>query len=40
MLKAWHHRRWWIFCMVEDEKKEIAPILLNNALSVYTTCEY
>ena len=26
MLVAWHLRRWWNFCMSEDEKKEIEPI--------------
>ena len=23
---AWHPKRWWNFCMSEDEKKEIEPI--------------
>ena len=23
---AWHPKRWWDFCMSEDEKKEIEPI--------------
>ena len=23
---AWYCRRWWNFCMSEDEKKEIEPI--------------
>ena len=23
---AWHPKRWWSFCMSEDEKKEIEPI--------------
>ena len=22
----WHPKRWWNFCMSEDEKKEIEPI--------------
>ena len=22
---AWHPKRWWNFCMSEDEKKEIEP---------------
>ena len=26
MLVAWHPRKWWNFCMSEDEKKEIEPI--------------
>ena len=26
MLAAWHLKRWWNFCMSEDEKKEIEPI--------------
>ena len=32
---AWHPKRWWKFCMSEDEKKEIEPILLSNAFNVY-----
>ena len=23
---AWHPKRWWKFCMSEEEKKEIKPI--------------
>ena len=23
---AWHPKRWWNFCMSEEEKKEIEPI--------------
>ena len=23
---VWHSRRWWNFCMSEDEKKELVPI--------------
>ena len=23
---AWYPKRWWNFCMLEDEKKEIEPI--------------
>ena len=26
MALAWHPKRWWNFCMSEDEKKEIEPI--------------
>ena len=26
MLIAWHPRRWWNLCMLEDERKEIEPI--------------
>ena len=26
MPTAWHPKRWWNFCMREDEKKEIEPI--------------
>ena len=26
MLIAWHPRRWWNFCMTEDEKKEIELV--------------
>ena len=29
MLTAWHHQRWWYFCMLEDEKKEIEPIFTD-----------
>ena len=25
ILIAWHPRRWWNICMLEDEKKEIKP---------------
>ena len=24
---VWHPKGWWNFCMLEDEKKEIEPIL-------------
>ena len=24
---AWHPKRWWNFCMSEDENKEVEPIL-------------
>ena len=23
---AWHPKRWWDWCLLEDEKKEIEPI--------------
>ena len=26
---AWHPRRWWDWCMPEDEKKGIEPIFTN-----------
>ena len=26
---ALHHKRWWNFCMSEDEKKEIEPIFMR-----------
>ena len=26
---AWHPKRWWNFCMSEDEKKEIKQIFTN-----------
>ena len=26
MAIAWHPKRWWNFCMSENEKKEIKPI--------------
>ena len=26
MLIEWHPKRWWNFCISEDEKKEIEPI--------------
>ena len=35
MLIAWHSKRWWHFCMSEDEKKEIKLIFLSNAFNVY-----
>ena len=24
---AWNPKRWWTFCVIEDKKKEIEPIL-------------
>ena len=29
MLLAWHPRRWWNFCMAEDETKEIEPMFME-----------
>ena len=29
MLIAWHPKRWWNFCMSEDETKEIDPIFID-----------
>ena len=29
MPMAWHTKRWWDWCMVEDEKKEIDPIFIE-----------
>ena len=26
---AWHPRRWWDWCMPEDEKKGIEPFLID-----------
>ena len=26
---AWHPKRWWNFCVPEDEKKEIDPIFIE-----------
>ena len=26
MPTVWHPKRWWTFCMSEDEKKETEPI--------------
>ena len=34
---AWHSKRWWNFCMSENEKKDIEPIFaeaLQNCASV------
>ena len=36
MLIAWFPRKWWNFCMSEDQKKEIEQFLLSNTFSVYT----
>ena len=30
MPKAWHPKRWWTFCMAEDEEKEIEPIFTES----------
>ena len=27
---AWHPKRWWSFCVSEDEKKEIDPIFIKD----------
>ena len=35
MLIAWHPKRWWNFCVSENEKKEIEPILLSNVFNLY-----
>ena len=35
MLVAWHPKRWWNFCMSEDEKKQIEPIFLRNTFSLH-----
>ena len=34
-MKIWNSKRWWNFCMSEDEKKEKKQFLLSNAFSVY-----
>ena len=26
---AWHPDRWWNWCMLEDEKKEIDPVFIE-----------
>ena len=26
---AWHPTRWWVWCLQEDEKKEIEPRFAN-----------
>ena len=31
MLVAWHPRRWWDWCLPEDEKKEAEPIFTDKA---------
>ena len=38
MLIAWDPRKWWNFACekMKKKKKEIEPILLSNAFSVYT----
>ena len=32
---ARHPRRWWNFCMSDDEKTEIEPILLSNGFNAH-----
>ena len=27
---AWHPKRWWDFCMSEDDKKEIQLVISSN----------
>ena len=42
---AWHPKTWWDWCLIEDKKKEIEPILLmrssiklwNKQLTIYET---
>ena len=29
MAVAWHPDRWWVWCMSEDEKKEIDPMFIE-----------
>ena len=29
---VWHPKRWWIFCMSEDEKKEKEPFNVSNLI--------
>ena len=36
MSVAWHPKRWWHFCVPDDEKKKQNPFFLSNALSVYS----
>ena len=31
---AWHLKRWWNFCVSEDEKKEIEPIFTEGCKSM------
>ena len=35
LLTALHPKRWWNFCISEDEKKDIEPILLSDDFNVY-----
>ena len=30
---AWNPKRWWNFCISEDEKKEIEPIFIEGSLN-------
>ena len=30
---AWYTKRWWTFCMTEDEKKEREPISIEQSFS-------
>ena len=29
MVIAWHPKRWWDWCVSEDEKKEIDPMFIE-----------
>ena len=33
----WYPKRWWNFCMLEDEKKEIEPIFTESESAFF--CE-
>ena len=35
MLIAWHPRRWWNFCMLEDEKKETEWIFTESCFDTH-----
>ena len=26
---AWHLNRWWVWCMSEDDKKQIDPVFIE-----------
>ena len=33
---AWHPKRWYNFCMLEDEKKETKPIFTSSGFNAYS----
>ena len=35
MPKAWHPKRWWNFCMLEEEKKEVEAVFTESILLMH-----
>ena len=35
MSVVWHPKKWWNFCMSEDEKNKLNQLLLSNVYNAY-----